>query len=325
MRAVIKGLSPADYRRHSLQQPRACDWPETNCYVDLWIEVLGGRRVMNPVAGLSFTVAQDFEGDPVHVLQVLRVADLGEPRTAQWCRSSRSTTISSSTARADRSRTPAARRGRWLLPARHQGRLLSHRAHQDDHRHQQHRRRRAHASIISTTPAYFALEGADFDGLFRRLPEQHGVADALFPALSSVKIRSRSGAGHATRERAPAHAPARQGYARAQSGPRLSSRPSRACSAVSRRSRRPFSTSNVQHLAPARRQPRASVEPPRMARRQWPCLARSRHRDDAHHQQDGQVDAVPARSLGRPGKTSRRLRRAVRSYGRGLRTPPRLT
>ncbi len=52
-------------RRSSLSHPlhgqdRA--WPETNCYVDLWIELLHHRGLV-PEAMLGFTVRQDFEGD----------------------------------------------------------------------------------------------------------------------------------------------------------------------------------------------------------------------------------------------------------------------
>lgn len=37
-------------------------WQETNCYIDLWVELLHGWG-LDPRAGLPFTVAQDFEGD----------------------------------------------------------------------------------------------------------------------------------------------------------------------------------------------------------------------------------------------------------------------
>ena len=37
-------------------------WPETNCYVDLWIELLN-LRGLAPEAMLGFTLRQDFEGD----------------------------------------------------------------------------------------------------------------------------------------------------------------------------------------------------------------------------------------------------------------------
>jgi hypothetical protein len=59
--SVIAGLDPAAYSRHGLHDP-ARDWPETNCYVDLLIEVLA-RRGFDPRAALGFTVAQDYEGD----------------------------------------------------------------------------------------------------------------------------------------------------------------------------------------------------------------------------------------------------------------------
>ena len=49
------------YAAHPLHgQDRA--WPETNCYVDLWIELLH-HRGLAPEAMLGFTVRQDFEGD----------------------------------------------------------------------------------------------------------------------------------------------------------------------------------------------------------------------------------------------------------------------
>ncbi len=38
------------------------DWVETNCYTDVWIELLHAQG-LNPAMMLGFTVAQDFEGD----------------------------------------------------------------------------------------------------------------------------------------------------------------------------------------------------------------------------------------------------------------------
>ncbi len=37
-------------------------WPETNCYADLWIELLSALG-LDPVAALAFTLSVDFEGD----------------------------------------------------------------------------------------------------------------------------------------------------------------------------------------------------------------------------------------------------------------------
>jgi hypothetical protein len=58
---AIAGLDPATYARHALHDA-ARNWPETNCYVDLLIEVLA-QRGHDPRAALAFTVAQDYEGD----------------------------------------------------------------------------------------------------------------------------------------------------------------------------------------------------------------------------------------------------------------------
>ncbi|MDX8513165.1 DUF1839 family protein [Mesorhizobium captivum] len=61
MRSAIAGIDPASYRPHRLHDPER-RWPQTNCYVDLLIEVLHATD-HDPVAALGFTVAQDFEGD----------------------------------------------------------------------------------------------------------------------------------------------------------------------------------------------------------------------------------------------------------------------
>ena len=59
--AVLPHLDPADYRPHPLH---AADriWPETNCSVDLWIELLSSLG-LPPEPALAFTVGLDFEGD----------------------------------------------------------------------------------------------------------------------------------------------------------------------------------------------------------------------------------------------------------------------
>ena len=49
------------YKRHALHDSERA-WPETNCYVDVWIEVLSQLK-LPPEAALAFTVTQDFEGD----------------------------------------------------------------------------------------------------------------------------------------------------------------------------------------------------------------------------------------------------------------------
>ncbi|MBX4950922.1 DUF1839 family protein [Rhizobium binae] len=61
MGSVFPAISPETYRQHALHAGERA-WPETNCYIDLWIEVLNTLGVA-PEAMLGFTLAQDFEGD----------------------------------------------------------------------------------------------------------------------------------------------------------------------------------------------------------------------------------------------------------------------
>ncbi|MGK6315199.1 DUF1839 family protein [Neorhizobium sp. DT-125] len=61
MTAVFPALDPAGYKPHALHAAERM-WPETNCYADLWIEVLSARN-LPPEAMLGFTLTQDFEGD----------------------------------------------------------------------------------------------------------------------------------------------------------------------------------------------------------------------------------------------------------------------
>ncbi|TPJ38723.1 DUF1839 family protein [Mesorhizobium sp. B2-5-13] len=83
MNAVIPGLDPAGYRPHELHSAER-RWPQTNCYVDLLIEVMHATG-HDPVAALGFTLAQDFEGDqftffkfPIADLQRLAGLDIQE-------------------------------------------------------------------------------------------------------------------------------------------------------------------------------------------------------------------------------------------------------
>ncbi|CAN7517950.1 DUF1839 family protein [Rhizobium sp. LjRoot254] len=61
MTAVFPFLDPGRYEPHELHSLDRI-WPETNCYVDLWIEILNTIR-LPPEAMLGFTLGQDFEGD----------------------------------------------------------------------------------------------------------------------------------------------------------------------------------------------------------------------------------------------------------------------
>jgi len=61
MRIELLALRPATYVPHGLHGADT-DWAETNCATDMWIEVLHAWG-HDPVAGLAFTVATDFDGE----------------------------------------------------------------------------------------------------------------------------------------------------------------------------------------------------------------------------------------------------------------------
>jgi hypothetical protein len=61
MSRPFPALDPQTYTRHRLHTQER-EWAETNCYVDVWIEVLHARG-FEPIAALPFTLGIDFEGD----------------------------------------------------------------------------------------------------------------------------------------------------------------------------------------------------------------------------------------------------------------------
>lgn len=58
---ALLGLDPAVYRPHALHSPDRM-FQETNCYTDLWIELLHAHG-HEPLAMLAFCTVVDFEGD----------------------------------------------------------------------------------------------------------------------------------------------------------------------------------------------------------------------------------------------------------------------
>jgi hypothetical protein len=180
----VLDLSPASFHAHPLHDP-ARDWPETNCYVDLWIEVLHGLG-REPLAGLGFTVAQDFEGDhftffkfPLEdvaalygiAVQELAIYDTVERHTQEQIGRGRLALIEVDAFYLPDTRgvsyglehsktTIAANR---LDPL---GRSL-------DYFH---------------NAGFFSLEGEDFDGVFQRPGHSSSRPDALFPYVEFAKF-----------------------------------------------------------------------------------------------------------------------------------------
>lgn len=58
---VIEGVDAREHVPHALHSGES-DWPEKNCYADLWIELLHALK-LEPLAMLGHTIAVDFEGD----------------------------------------------------------------------------------------------------------------------------------------------------------------------------------------------------------------------------------------------------------------------
>lgn len=57
----VRALDPASYQRHAIHSQER-RWAETNCYVDVLIELLHGMG-HEPIAALPFSLRIDFEGD----------------------------------------------------------------------------------------------------------------------------------------------------------------------------------------------------------------------------------------------------------------------
>jgi hypothetical protein len=68
MQDGILNVAPANYQPHALHSSERM-WPETNCYTDLWIELLASQRLA-PESMLAFTLTQDFEGDQMTFFKV---------------------------------------------------------------------------------------------------------------------------------------------------------------------------------------------------------------------------------------------------------------
>lgn len=59
--ARILPAGPETFRPHALHRGQR-DWIESNCYLDVWVEVLHALD-LEPIACLGFALASDFEGD----------------------------------------------------------------------------------------------------------------------------------------------------------------------------------------------------------------------------------------------------------------------
>jgi hypothetical protein len=186
MSARLESWSPTGEREHVSHALHQGDrvWQETNCYVDLWIEVLHGMR-FDPRAALAFTVTQDFEGDqftffkfPLEDIerlygtqvQELAIYDSLEDRVH---------------AQTQRGHTVLVEVDGYYLP---NTRATSYR--------REHPKTTIGIDFIDPVAhrlGYFhntghhTLDGEDYDGVFRKLPQYANQADLLFPYVEFAK------------------------------------------------------------------------------------------------------------------------------------------
>jgi hypothetical protein len=178
----LTGLDPASYQSHALHDSRR-NWPETNCYVDLWVELLNSLG-HNPTAALGFAVTQDFEGDqftffkfPAEDLaalygvsvQELAIYDTVEAHTIEQLQRGRPVLVEVDSYFLPDTQGTSYRttHGKTTIAINH---LDSERC----------------ALHYFHNAGYFALSGADFNGIFRAEPNEAAVA--LFPYVEFVKL-----------------------------------------------------------------------------------------------------------------------------------------
>jgi hypothetical protein len=183
LRGLAASGSMRTHQSHALHQGERV-WQETNCYVDLWIELLHGFG-LDPRAALAFTVTQDFEGDqftffkfPLEDLerlygtqvQELAIYDSLEERVL---------------AQTLRGHTVLVEVDGYYLP---NTRATSYR--------REHPKTTVGIDFIDPAgqrlgyfhnTGYHLLEGEDYAGVFRKLPQFAGQADLLFPYAEFAK------------------------------------------------------------------------------------------------------------------------------------------
>ncbi|SON57466.1 hypothetical protein HDIA_3925 [Hartmannibacter diazotrophicus] len=182
--AVFPALDPSAYERHPLHSADRI-WPETNCFMDLWIEVLASLGHA-PEAMLGFTVTQDFEGDqatffkvPAADLEAIYGLRLQELAIFEHVEDHVTTQIA-------RGRLCLVEVDGFYLPDT-QGVAY----------HTEHGKTTVAINRLDITgrrmeyfhnAGYFTLEGEDFDGVFQRTPGADGERPLFLPYTEFVKF-----------------------------------------------------------------------------------------------------------------------------------------
>lgn len=176
-------LDPATHRPHGLHDGER-RWPQTNCWTDLWIEIVAALG-HDPHAMLGFTVIQDYEGDQATFFKVepadlerlwdlrlheLSIFDRLETHVAEQAARGRIVLVEVD--------------GHWLPDTQGVSYRLTH--------------PKTTVGITRLDPVareldyfhnsgFYRLSGEDYDGIFGRLGEAHDPA-RLFPYAEFLKI-----------------------------------------------------------------------------------------------------------------------------------------
>lgn len=179
----VFAITPATYRPHAMHGPER-HWPQTNCYADLWIEIVASMG-SEPAAAFGFTVTQDFEGDQftffkpplddLEALYGLRATELALYDDL----------LGHIEAQLARGRLVLIELDSFYMP---ETRGISYRESHGKTTLGINRLDVAAREVdYFHNDGFFQATGEDFDGLFRRLPGQMRE-DTLFPYAEMVKL-----------------------------------------------------------------------------------------------------------------------------------------
>ncbi len=179
--ATVLSLDASTYEPHALHRGDVA-WLETNCYVDLWIELLHSLG-HEPVAGLGFTVRTDLEADQwtffkfphadLETLYGIEVVELNP-----W-----TSVIDQVVAEVAAGRIPLVEVDSWFLPDTLSTAYKQH-----------HVKTTIGVETIDGTArrlgyfhnsGYYRVEGDDFEGLFPHHDMEH---DRLVPYVEIAKL-----------------------------------------------------------------------------------------------------------------------------------------
>lgn len=175
-------LRASSYQPHDLHA-RDRIWTETNCYVDVWIEVLHALG-LDPLAAAAFTLGCDFEGDqwtffkyPPEDLWTAYGIDVHEMNV--W-----RPVVDHVAEQLDHGRLLTVEVNSYFLPDTHG--VAYRREHVKTTIVANHLDREARRLGYFHNAGYFELDGDDFDGVFRL--GSHADADALPPYVELVRL-----------------------------------------------------------------------------------------------------------------------------------------